>query len=292
MQTLFGPSGNCESFFAEGHKATIESGKWTKEKGLDAFEYSFGRGYIMPTSTAQAIGKEFEKNGIKLSIHAPYFINFASPDETLFGKSCGYIVTGIKFLRAFGADRLVFHPASTGKAERKQAFLLAKERISALVNSLDEQGLLEGIYLCPETMGKQMQIGTVDEVLEICKTNPHLIPTFDFGHINALMHGALKTKDDFKKILSKSIEQIGYDKTNICHIHFSKIQYGEKGEIRHLNFDDNIYGPEFEPLAEAIVELKLHPRILSESAGKQTEDAIEMKKTYFSVLKANKTNNG
>ncbi len=144
--------------------------------------------------------------------------------------------------------------------------------------------MLDGIYLCPETMGKQMQIGTYEEVLEICKANPHLIPTFDFGHINALTGGTLKTKDDFKKILERSIEVIGYEKTNICHIHFSKIQYGDKGEIRHLNFDDTIYGPEFEPLAQALIELNLHPRVISESNGHMAEDAAEMQRIYQKIL--------
>ncbi len=282
--TLFGPAGNSEDFFKENHKTTMEAAKWVKEKGLDAFEYSFGRGYTMPIATAEKIGNVFKNEGIKLSLHAPYFINFANPDEIMFGKTCGYITTGIKFLRAFGSDRLIFHPASVGKADRNDAFNLAKERISALVNSLDEQGLLEGIYLCPETMGKQMQIGTYEEVLQICTCNPHLIPTFDFGHINALTHGSLKTKEDYLKIFNRSIELIGFERTAMCHIHFSKIQYGEKGEIRHLNFDDNIYGPEFMPLAEALIELGLNPRIICESAGNQTKDSVEMKRIYGEML--------
>ena len=122
------------------------------------------------------------------------------------------------------------------------------------------------------------------EILEICSLNPHLIPTFDFGHINALTQGGLKSCDDYLKIFSQSIELIGFDKTSNCHIHFSKIQYGEKGEIRHLNFDDNIYGPDFEHLAEALIKLNLHPRILSESAGHMAEDALEMKTIYEKTL--------
>ena len=162
--------------------------------------------------------------------------------------------------------------------------MLTKQRIIDFANNLEEQGLLEGIYLCPETMGKSQQIGTYEEVLQICAGNKHLIPTFDFGHINALTQGSLKTKQDFLNILNRSIEVIGYEKTANAHIHFSKIQYGEKGEIRHLNFDDNLYGPNFEPLAEALIELNLHPRIMSESAGHQSQDAKEMKNIYENLL--------
>lgn len=288
MQALFGPAGNSESFYNEGHKSTLEAPKWLKDRGLDLYEYSFGRGFTLNSETAEKIGKAFANEGIKMSVHAPYFINFANPDDIMYQKSIGYITTGIKFLRLFGADRLVFHPASVGKATRKEAFNLAKERIISLANMLEEQGLLDGIYLCPETMGKQMQIGTYDEVLQICQGNSHLIPTFDFGHINALTQGSLKKTEDYEKILKKSIEMIGRERTEKCHIHFSKIQYGDKGEIRHLNFDDIIYGPEFAPLAEALVKLDLHPRIICESAGKMAEDAAEMKEIYEKILAHNK----
>lgn len=284
QKPLFGPSGNSEEFYERKLTSTIQAPKWLKEQGLDAFEYSFGRGYIMSSQTAKDIGEEFRKNGIALSLHAPYYINFASQDEVLLGKTMGYIVTGIKFLRNFGADRLIFHPGSAGKMDRREAFLLTKQRIIDFANNLEEQGLLEGIYLCPETMGKSQQIGTYEEVLQICAGNKHLIPTFDFGHINALTQGSLKTKQDFLNILNRSIEVIGYEKTANAHIHFSKIQYGEKGEIRHLNFDDNLYGPNFEPLAEALIELNLHPRIMSESAGHQSQDAKEMKNIYENLL--------
>ena len=59
-----------------------------------------------------------------------------------------------------------------------------------------------GVFLCPETMGKYTQMGTVDEIFEICSWSDCLIPTLDFGHINSVMQGALKTKDDFKAIFS------------------------------------------------------------------------------------------
>ena len=64
------------------------------------------------------------------------------------------------------------------------------------------------------------------------------------------------------------------------HAHFSKIMYSSKGEVKHLTFEDTVYGPEFYPLAVALKELKLEPYIVSESAGTQAEDAAEMKRIY------------
>ena len=276
----FGPSGNSESFFAEGYSKTIEAPKWVKEKGLDLFEYSFGKGYILPSATAIAIGEEFKKYDIEISLHAPYFINFANPSDEMYEKTKGYIRTGIKFLHLMGAKRLIFHPGSCGKMAREDAFNLMKDRFVDFINELDKEGLLEDIYLCPETMGKSMQLGTVDEILELCSIHKCLIPTFDFGHINSREGGSLKTKDDFKKIFDKTISKLGREKASKVHVHFSKIEYGAKGEIRHLNFDDEIYGPNFLPLAECLCEMDLQPHIICESAGHQAEDAAMMKKIY------------
>ena len=40
----FGPSGNSKEFYDEGYKSTFQAMKWISEKGLTAYEYSFGRG--------------------------------------------------------------------------------------------------------------------------------------------------------------------------------------------------------------------------------------------------------
>ena len=262
----FGPSGNCESFYEKGNKSTLESPKWVRDHNLDIFEYSFGKGYILSSQTAQNIGEEFKKFGVELSLHAPYFINFANPDPEMYEKTKGYIRTGIKFLRLMGAKRLIFHPGSCGKMTRDEAYALTKVRMKEFIDELNREGLLEGIYLCPETMGKQMQIGTVEEIIDLCELNEHLLPTFDFGHINSRTGGSLKTKEDYKKVFEYCKERLGEERTTKCHIHFSKIEYGAKGEIRHLNFDDEKYGPKFEPLAECLIEMKLMPHIICESA--------------------------
>ena len=79
------------------------------------------------------------------------------------------------------------------------------------------------------------------------------------------------------------ISELGYERVKHFHVHFSKIMYGAKGEIKHLTFEDTVYGPEFVPLAVALKELKLEPYIVSESAGTQADDALEMKRLYGTV---------
>lgn len=284
---LFGSSGCGDEFYNDGNKGILDVPKWIKNYGLDAFEYSFGHGYQMSSEMAQRAGQLFKQEDIKLSLHAPFYINFANPSEEMYAKTQGYIYTGIKFLRAFGGDRLVFHPASCGKLTRDDALKLTTERFKETFDKLEADNLLDGLLMCPETMGKTMQIGTYKEVVDLCQLNKFLVPTFDFGHINSIEQGALKTKEDFMRILDYSIEKLGFDKTNNAHIHFSKIQYGAKGEIKHLNYDDEIYGPEFDGLAEILIDYKLSPRVICESMNLMPHDALVMKKIYLNLLDKN-----
>lgn len=276
----FGPSGNSQSFYDDGNKTSVQAPKWLSEKGLNAYEFSFGRGYTMGLKTATDLGNEAEKYGVKVSIHAPYYINLANPDEEMKIKSFGYIIKGLELLKAMRGNHLIFHVASQGKMERAEAVALAEKRLVELSKVLDFEGENKDLFLCLETMGKPLQIGTFKEIIDLCTICPNFIPCFDFGHINALTGGGLKKVEDYLEILNYSIEKLGFERTKNCHIHFSKIEYGAKGEIRHLNYDDTVYGPEFNPLAKALKMLNLTPVVICESKTMMAEDALLLKNIY------------
>lgn len=278
----FGPSGNGASFYAAGYKHTEEAAAYVKGLGLDCYEYSFGRGILLSEGKAIAIGDAFKENGVEISVHAPYFINFANPSDESAQKSFGYVLDSAKYLKLFGGKRLVFHPAAQGKASREEAVNLTADRLKTLRDYIYLNGY-EDLYFCPETMGKLAQIGTLEEVVSFCKIDKVFVPAIDFGHINAREQGSLKTVGDYKSRLEYMISELGYERVKNFHVHFSKIMYGGKGEIKHLTFEDTVYGPKFEPLAVALKELKLEPYIISESAGTQTEDAVEMRRIYGTV---------
>ena len=278
----FGPSGNCESFYAEGFSHTEESAVFVKNRGLDCFEYSFGRGVRMSEDKAISIGEAFLKEDVEISAHAPYFINFANPDDEMAAKSYGYVLDTAKMLKLMGGKRVVFHPAAQGKASREEAVSLTEERLKVLRDYVYLNDLQDMMF-CPETMGKLAQIGTVEEIARFCKVDKIYTPCVDFGHINAREQGSLKTVEDYKERLEYLIAELGYERMKGFHVHFSKIMYSVKGEVKHLTFDDTVYGPEFEPLAVAIKELKLEPYIVSESAGTQAEDAAYMKRIYLGI---------
>ncbi len=278
----FGPSGNSNSFYAMGYKHSEQAAEYVKNFGLDCFEYSFGRGVNMSEGKALAIAEAFHEKGIEISVHAPYYINFANPSDEQVQKSYGYVLDSAKFLRLFGGRRLVFHPAAQGKAAREEAVALTGDRLKKLRDLVYENGY-EDMMFCPEVMGKLAQIGSLEEVVGFCKIDRIYIPAVDFGHLNSREQGSLKSREDYKMRLEYMISELGYDRVKHFHVHFSKIMYGNKGEIKHLTFEDTIYGPEFEPLAAALKELELEPYIVSESDGTQAEDARTMKEIYNRV---------
>ena len=275
----FGPSGNSESFYAAGYSHTEQSARYVREMGLDCFEYSFGRGVRMSEAKAASIGEAFRAQDVEISVHAPYYINFANPSDESAQNSYNYVLDSARALKRMGGRRCVFHSATQGKMERGAAVQLTEERLKTLRDQIYQNGL-QDLYFCPETMGKIAQIGTLEEVVRFCKIDPVFLPAVDFGHLNAREQGSLKTVSDYRNRLVYMIDELGFGRVKHFHVHFSKIQYGSKGEIRHLTLEDTLYGPEFEPLAEALLELGLEPYIVSESAGTQAEDALAMKRVY------------
>ena len=275
----FGPSGNCESFYAEGNLHTEQAPAFVKKRGLDCFEYSFGRGVRMSEDKAIAIGEAFTREGVEISVHAPYFINFANPDDEMAAKSYGYVLDSAKMCKLMGGKRIVFHPAAQGKAKREEAVEKTEERLKILRDYIYLNDLQDMIF-CPETMGKLAQIGTVEEIARFCKIDPVYTPCIDFGHINAREQGSLKTVEDYQSRLEYLIDELSFERMEHFHVHFSKIMYSAKGEVKHLTFSDEVYGPEFEPLAIALKTLGLKPYIVSESDGTQAEDAKVMKDIY------------
>lgn len=281
----FGPSGSSQSFADEGYSKTEQAAAWIKNRGLDCYEYSFGRGVLMGEAKALSIGEAFQKAGIEISVHAPYFINFANPSDESAAKSYDYVLDSAKAGRLMGGKRVVFHPASQGKEDREIAVARCEDRLKTLRDYVYLNGL-DDMLFCPETMGKLGQIGTVEEIARFCKVDKIFVPCVDFGHINAREQGSLKTYADYRSRLEYLIGELGMEKMKKFHVHFSKIQYSAKGEIRHLTFEDTVYGPNFDPLAEAIYDLGLTPYVVSESAGMQAEEAKYMKDTYFAVVRA------
>lgn len=277
----FGPGGNSESFYAAGKKSTKQAPAWLREVGLDAYEYEAGNGIAAGEAALREIGEAARENGILMSLHTPYFISLSGVDIEKRLKSIDYIEKSLWAADLLGADTIVIHCGSAGKISREEAMYLSADTLARMLEKLGDTDISFGI----ETMGKQNQLGTLDEVLTLCKADRRLAPVVDFGHLNARdCGGVFVTADDYRRLFDKVANALDDDKAKYMHCHFSKIEWTDKGEKRHLTFADQIYGPDFEPLMEAIAKEGLCPRIISESAGTQSEDALAMKNYYKSLI--------
>ena len=114
----FGPSGCCDRFLID-HKSVEDIPEWLKNQGLDSFEYAFNKGIYLSDEKAAQYREIFEKYSIELTVHGPYFINFANPDDVMAEKSYGYIIKSLEKMRLMGAKKLVFHPGSLTKQTRE-----------------------------------------------------------------------------------------------------------------------------------------------------------------------------
>lgn len=282
--TLFGPAGLADSFKTMKYKKTIQVAEYLSQFGLNAFEYQCGRGVKISDESAEELGKVLASKNIQPSLHAPYFISMSSVDEEKRYNSVNYIIQSAKALNAMGGKRVIFHSGSCAKLTREDALNKAMNTMELMIEAIDRENLGHMI-LCPETMGKVNQLGSLDEVLSLCTVDKRILPCIDFGHLNARDGGWIKGKDDYLRIIDRIAETLKDDRYKIFHSHFSKIEYTIGGEKRHLTFEDNVYGPEFEPLMDVVYENNLSPVFICESAGTQTEDAQTMKKYFESFSK-------
>lgn len=278
---LFGPGGNSKSFYASGLKHTYQAPKWLKEFGLDAYEYQAGNGIYGSDETFAKIGEEANKHGIKISLHAPYYISLSSVDEEKRLKSVEYINKSIRAAELMNAYLIVVHSGSTAKLPREEAMGYAKDTLWKTLEQLGDTKVRIGL----ETMGKLNQLGTLDEVIELCSIDERLYPVVDFGHLNARNIGGLfECADDYKRVFDVISDKLGAYKAETLHCHFSKIEFTKAGEKKHLTFEDTVFGPSYELLMEVIYKEKLSTCIICESDGSMSEDALEMKTHYKSLI--------
>ena len=281
MKAKFGPGGNSDAFRDAGLKSTLDAPAWVKSIGLDAYEYEAGNGLSASSAMLAEIGKAARANAIKMSYHTPYYISLSGVIEEKRLNSIRYIRESLDAARLLGADTIVVHSGSAAKITRDEAMRLATDTLTKTLESVDTYGIKIGL----ETMGKVNQLGTLDEVIALCKIDTIFVPVVDFGHLNARdLGGVFKTADDYLRVFDKISSSLGGNVAQNLHCHFSKIEWTSSGEKRHLTFDDLVYGPDYIPLIDAITSHGLTPTLICESAGTQSDDALVMKKYYMEKL--------
>ena len=231
----FGTAGTSDSFEAKGYKSSLDIPAYTAEMGLDAFEYQCGHGVRLGVDKAGKMAADAAERGILFSVHAPYYISMSSLEEEKRLGSVRYLLQSAEVCRALGGKRIIFHSGSCGKQSREAALEKALDTMRRAVEALDEAGYGD-MTLCPETMGKIGQLGTLDEVLALCGVDKRITPCIDFGHLNARTLGGIQSRADYAAILDRMDEVLGDERARRFHVHFSRIEFSAGGEKRHWTF--------------------------------------------------------
>lgn len=276
----FGPGGNGDWFYRDGGKSTVQAPAWLEKIGLDAYEYEAGRGVVAGEESLRAVGEAAAAHGIRMSLHAPYFISLSGAVEEKRLASIDYIRKSLWAAELLGADTIVIHSGSAGKMSRAEAMRLSCDTLARVMQAVGDTSIRLGI----ETMGKVNQLGTLDEVLALCSVDERIIPCVDFGHLYARSQGTELNDEtapaDYAAILDAIAAALPGERAKKFHAHFSRIAYTKGGEKCHLTFADTEFGPPPAPLMQLLKTRGLAPTIICESAGTQAEDAAALKKLY------------
>ncbi|MET1101903.1 MAG: deoxyribonuclease IV [Pyrodictiaceae archaeon] len=271
----FGPAGKPVDLKSGDYVKAIE---YVAEEGLDALEYEAVRGVRVSQKKALDIREAAEKYNVRLSMHAPYFINFASPEEDTIRKSQQRLIDAVRAASWMNAYAVVFHPGYyKGNPSKSHALRRTIDSLQPVIDWM-KQNNIRNVWIAPETTGKRSQVGDIDEVIAICRELDYSRPAIDWAHLYARHQGqAVITVDYVIQVIERIEKELGSWALKPLHSHFSKIEYGEGGEREHHTLAEEEYGPEFRIVCEAYKETGIEAVIISESPILD-KDALVMKR--------------
>lgn len=258
MKIYLGPAGSPSASTLEGLSAV-------KEMGLNAMEVEFVRGVHMKPDLAREIGEKNRKAGLFLSVHAPYFINLASPEKEKVKASMKRILDSCERGHYMGAKFIVFHPAYFGKLDKEKCFEAVKQRVEEMNETIRSNKW--NVSLAPETTGKHSAFGSLDETIRLAKEAKTSI-CLDLAHLYARNMGVI----DYSEVL----DRVGALRLKQLHCHFSGIQFSLKGERNHIVMGES---PPFEPFAKELLKRDMDVSIISESPVTY-QDSLRMKRIF------------
>ncbi len=271
---LFGTAGKPLSM---KNKPLVNAPSFLRKIGLDAMEYEAVRGVRISRENATRLGEEARKNGIVLSLHAPYYINLASRDEGVIERSIVRLIESVRAASWMGAWIVVFHPGyATGHPTRWEAL---RRIISSLREVSEKRNEINNyIWLGPEVAGGIKQIGGLEEIIEICRNTPRTRPVIDWAHLYARSRGTRpRSPGEVVDIIEMIEKELGTVYIKPLHMHYSTIEYGQGGEIRHHTMAEK-YGPSFEVICRGLCLSGVEGIFISESPVLE-EDSIKMRET-------------
>jgi deoxyribonuclease-4 len=266
VKIRLGPGGNCQTAKSGG---TLGSFERISELKLNAQELEFVRKVFLTEKTAQEVGEKAKELGISLTSHAPYYINLCSEKKSTIEASKRMILETAKISEIVGCEIVAIHAAYYSGHSPEDAFKMLKEGFEDILDKMREMGIRK-VKLGMETMAKDSQFGTLDEIVNLCK-QVDVIPYIDWCHLFAKNNG----KIDYAEIFDK-LAPLRMDHT-YSHFSNSKFNINTKKFLDvHVPVDNH---PAFEPLAKEILKRKISIHIISESPLLE-QDSLKMKKIF------------
>jgi len=274
-ELLFGTAGTPHSSKTQ---TTIDGIEHIAELGLGCMEIEFVRGVRMSELTARRVAEVATREGIRLSAHAPYFINFNAREPEKIRASQDRLLQAARIASLCGAQSVVFHTAFYLGDPPEKAYNTIKKYLEETLNQLRREN--NRVWIRPEVMGKQSQFGTVEEILNLCTELEGLAPCLDFAHWHART-GIFNSYQEFASILLQVKGRLGRAALDDMHIHLSGIRYGGKGEIKHLELKESDL--QYVELLKALRDYEVKGLVICESPNLE-DDALLLQETYNTLM--------
>ena len=245
------------------------------EMDLDGLEVEFVHGVRYSPKTKVAI---LNRGNKIITHHGPYYINLNAKEEEKIEASIKRVLDTARAAKDLGAYSITYHAAfylgeSSAIVTKKMI-----ERHKKIVDILKEED--NNIWIRPETTGKNSQWGTLDEIIELSKNFKTVLPCIDFAHMHARNNGIYNTYDEFCKILEQLGNELGDIALNNFHGHVAGIEYGEKGEKKHLIFEQADFN--YRDLLRALKKFDIKGTLVCESPNIEVDTKIL--KDYYTSL--------
>ena len=272
MPLLFGTAGVPLSSMDRSSEGGVRR---IRELKLDALELEFVQGVRMGEEKAKKVGAVAIEEGIALSCHAPYYINLNSREPEKITASRERIIHASRISQILGVRSVIFHPAFNHEDTSEVVLGRVVRELSIIRETLDKEGY--EVTLRPETTGKGTQFGDLAETIRIAQEVPGVLPCIDFSHLHARTNGRFNSYDEFCGILDETAEALGDRWVKNVHFHISGIEYGLKGEKRHLVLKESDL--RFDELMKACHSFGVEGLAICESPNLE-EDAQLLQQTY------------
>ena len=272
---LFGTGGVPHSASTDTTVAGIER---IAELGLGCMELEFVMGAKMGEVEARLVAETAAKKNVKLSAHAPYFINLNARELRKIKASQERLLKTARVAALCGAQSVVLHTAFYLGDSPEEAYPKIKKNLEEVMLQLKREN--NNVLIRPEVMGKQSQFGTIEEIIDLSIELDGIAPCIDFAHWHART-GASNSYQEFTAILEQIEQRLGRTALDDMHIHLSGIKYGAKGEIKHLPLQEADF--QYAELLRALKDFNVKGLVICESPSLE-DDAVLMQETYNTLV--------